>query len=139
MEKAKVEELIEKAKSLGLSGVGFLSGHTVDEVSSWYNGIGPQFLPCELRDKVTDWLGLFEPAAMIHDMRFEMSDGSREMFDFANGEFYANCRKCADAAYGWLNWRRYRAYAVAELMNEFVCGLPGWKAWTDAHEANMVK
>lgn len=139
MEKEKVKSLIEKAENIGLKGVLMLEAWGVDEICLEYNGIGPAFLPSKLREKVTKLLGIFEPAAMIHDLRFGRSDGSRLKFDQANDEFFLNCRECAKAAYGWWNWRRYRAYAVAGLMHEFNCGNPGWKAWMDAYENNKHK
>lgn len=53
MEKAKVEQLIEKAKSLNLMGLGFILSFGIDAICKAYNGIGPQFLPERLRNKVT--------------------------------------------------------------------------------------
>ena len=139
MEKNKVEQLIEKSKALCLVGLDFILSFSIEDICKAYNGIGPQFLPEKLRDKVTSFLGIFEPAALGHDLRFEKSDGTRASFDLANREFVVNCRKCANDAYGWLNWKRYRAYAVIELMNEFNSGDPGWKAWTDAYKRNHAE
>ena len=136
MEKSKVEQLIEKAKSLNLMGLRFILGFGVDAICKAYNGIGPQFLPEKLRNKVTSFLGIFEPAALGHDLRFDQSDGTRESFDYANCEFFVNCHKCAKAAYPWWNWKRYRAYAVIDAMNEFNCSdRGGWKAWLYAYES----
>lgn len=136
MEKSKVEQLIEKAKSLNLMGLRFILGFSIDAICKAYNGIGPQFLPEKLRNKVTSFLGIFEPAALGHDLRSDQSDGTRESFDYANFEFYVNCHKCAKDAYPWWNWKRYRAYAVIDAMNEFNCSdRGGWKAWLDAYES----
>lgn len=136
MEKSKVEQLIEKAKSLNLMGLRFILGFGIDAICKAYNGIGPQFLPEKLRNKVTSFLGIFEPAALGHDLRFDQSDGTRESFDYANCEFYVNCHKCAKDAYPWWNWKRYRAYAVIDAMNELNCSdRGGWKAWLDAYES----
>ena len=46
-----VKQLIEKSKALGLMGLVFLSGFGIEDVLKAYNGIGPQFLPENLRDK----------------------------------------------------------------------------------------
>lgn len=135
MEKNRVEQLVEKAKSLRLEGAECLVGMDMDEVCGAYNGIGPQFLGEKLRDGMTEILHVYEPAALIHDIRFDRSDGTRRSFDRANREFCANCRKCANDAYAWWSWRRYRAYAVIRAMNGFVCADGGWKAWNDAHDA----
>ena len=138
MEKNKVEQLIEKSKTLGLMGLDFILSFSIDAICKAYNGIGPQFLPEKLRNKVTAFLGIFEPAALGHDLRFDNSDGTRASFDYANCEFFVNCHKCAKAAYPWWNWKRYRAYAVIDAMNEFNCSdRGGWKAWLDAYESKM--
>ena len=135
MKKSNVENLIEKSKALGLMGLNFILSFGIDAICKAYNGIGPQFLPEMLRDKVTSFLGIFEPAALVHDLRFDRSDGTRESFDYANCEFFVNCHKCAKAAYPWWSWKRYRAYAVIDAMNEFNCSdRGGWKAWLDSYE-----
>lgn len=137
MEKNKVEQLIEKSKTLGLMGLDFILSFSIDAICKAYNGIGPQFLPEKLRNKVTAFLGIFEPAALGHDLRFDHSDGTRASFDYANCEFFVNCHKCAKAAYPWWSWKRYRAYAVIDAMNEFNCSdLGGWKAWVEAYNRN---
>ena len=137
MEKNKVEQLIEKSKTLGLMGLDFILSFSIDAICKAYNGIGPQFLPEKLRNKVTVFLGIFEPAALGHDLRFDNSDGTRASFDYANCEFFVNCHKCAKAAYPWWNWKRYRAYAVIDAMNEFNCSdRGGWKAWVEAYNRN---
>lgn len=138
MDKSVVIPLIAKAHALELAGLDFLDSFTVDEVCREYNGIGPQFLPENLRNKVTSFLGIFEPAALIHDLRFDKSDGTRAAFDYANCEFFVNCHKCAKNEYKWWNWKRYRAYAVIDAMNEFNCGSGGWKAWLDSFESKMA-
>ena len=55
-----------------------------DVLAREYNGIGPEFFPAKLRDKVTEHLALFEPAALIHDLRNYLSDGMRRRFHRAN-------------------------------------------------------
>ena len=136
MKKSNVENLIEKSKALGLMGLNFILSFGIDAICKAYNGIGPQFLPEKLRDKVTSFLGIFEPAALVHDLRFDRSDGTRESFDYANCEFFVNCHKCAKASYPWWSWKRYRAYAVIDAMNEFNCSdSGGWKAWLDAYKS----
>ena len=132
----EISELIARAVALNLSGSVFVAEHSVDEVRKAYNGVGPQFLPPRLRDFVTKTLGLFEPAAMIHDFRFDQSDGSRAAFDFANREFVENCTKLAYDRYGPLNPKRYRAKAVIRFMEDFNSGDPGWRAWREAYDKN---
>lgn len=120
------------AENSGLEGLDALARYTSEELACIYNGIGADWMPDEMCRKLTDWLSLFEPAALIHDMRNYMSDGSRYGFNFANMEFQTNCLKLADAAYPWYSWRRYRARAAAHIAYDFVSGPGGWKAWMDA-------
>lgn len=101
-----------------------------------YNGIGPEWMEPEIRDKVTKYFSLFEPAALIHDLRNYKSDGSEVAFHDANEEFIRNCKKLAKKKYSWYDWRRYRGLAVAHLLFDFVDGKGGWKAWTDCAEKN---
>lgn len=135
--KAKVGKLIDEARAAGLAGAGWCVGLGVDRVAEEYNGIGPAFLPADVRAKVTEWLALFEPAALIHDCRTGASDGWREGFLAANDEFRRNCHVLAARAYPWWSWRRWRARAVAQVLFGFVSADGfGWKAWLDAFEKN---
>lgn len=127
----KIDELVKTATTAELEGLDFLSDFGYDELAREYNGIGPEWAGAEVREKITAHLSLFEPAALIHDMRNFKSDGLRRAFDRANDEFLHNCLKLADAAYPWYSWKRYRARAAAHLAYDFVAGPGGWKAWMD--------
>lgn len=131
---AYIAALIETALHVGLDGAEWANRYGLLWLSEAYNGIGPEFLPSATRAKVTKWLHVFEPAALIHDARNHVSDGTRKLFEEANAEFLFNCRKLADFWYPWWSWRRYRARFVAGLLYEFVQGEPGWIAWQQAHE-----
>lgn len=128
------DEVRSKAVALNLSGVELFAQLGESTIRKEYNGIGPEFFPAELRAKVTKWLSLFEPAALIHDLRNFQSDGMRWAFNYANTEFLNNCRACANDAYPWYSWRWYRARIVARLLYDFVSGSPGWVAWTDCYK-----
>ena len=132
----KIERLCHAAACAGLSGLELIDGLGFETIARQYNGIGPESFKPELRGKLTRILALFEPAALIHDLRNYLSDGRRETFHFANLEFLANCRTCAKARYPWWSLKRYRAYSVAGLMFKFVDGAPGWRAWMDCYERN---
>ena len=106
------------------------------EFAALYNGIGPDYLPAEVRDKITGWLSLFAPAALIHDVRYAFADGSRKAYNYANIEFRNNCRALADLAYPWYSWRRYRARAVGEILYKCVASSAGWQAWMEATAKN---
>lgn len=139
MEQEKIDSLIERSKAADLDGLDFLSQFTPDQLADGYNGIGPEWMPAELREKVSDYLDLFAPAALIHDMRYQVSDGSRKGFNYANMEFWGNGVKLAEDAYPWYNWRRYRARLAAAALYDCVRSQGGWVAWTEAQRRNFNK
>ena len=123
------------AVAANLEGLDFLSRFTYDQLADGYNGIGPEFLPAWARAKVTKHLALFEPAALPHDLRNDVSDGTREKFLAANDEFRTNCHILAERAYPNDPKRRIAADAAAEILYLFVSADGfGWKAWLEAHE-----
>lgn len=137
---ALIAGLIEVALDAGLRGAEWVDEKGLDWCSEAYNGIGPEFLPPALRAKVTQWLHLFEPAALIHDARNHVSDGFRAAFERANEEFLHNCLVLANRAYPWWRWKRYRARAAAWAMFEFVSSDSiGWRAWLEAHERFVAR
>ena len=135
----EIDELLKIAVEAGLDGLDFLSQFSYAQLADGYNGIGPEFLPPGIREKVTKYLAIFEPAALIHDMRNHVGDGTRRGFNFANIEFRENCLKLANHAYPWYSWRRYRARAVAFILFDFVQGQPGWVAWCEASRKHKAK
>ena len=134
MENEKIDALVKAAVLAGLDGCDFLATFDYEELAREYNGIGPEWLPRTWREKASDCLALFAPAALIHDMRYAASDGTSYGFNYANMEFRENCLKLANERYPWWSWRRYRARAVAMLLFDFVASPGGWKAWQDAYE-----
>ena len=132
----KIDELVKAAVFAELYGVEFLQGFDYATLCREYNGIGPAWAGAELRGLATRYLALFEPAALIHDMRFAASDGTRFGFNFANMEFLENCLKLADHRYPWYYWRRYGARATAHILYDAVRGDGGWKAWQQAFDTN---
>ena len=61
-------ELVRKAYDLKLENVHILDKYSITEIGKIYNGIGPDRFPDWLREIVTKSAGLFEPAALIHDV-----------------------------------------------------------------------
>ena len=135
----EIDELLKIAVEARLEGLDFLASFTYAQLAEGYNGIGPEFLPSAIREKVTAYLHIFEPAALIHDMRNHVGDGTRYGFNYANLEFRANCLKLANFTYPWYSWKRYRARAVAFLLFDFVAGQPGWVAWCEASRKNLAQ
>ena len=136
---AHVAKVVQQATEAQLMGADWAAGHGLAWLVEAYNGIGPEFLGDDLRAKSTEWFRIFEPAALIHDARNHVSDGSRVLFDFANFEFRANCLILADRTYPWWNWRRYRARLIADALYDFVASPAGWKAWLEAHDRHIEK
>ena len=134
-----IDELVTAANAAGLDGLEFLGLFDRATLAREYNGIGPEWAGEKIRAKVTQHLGLFEPAALIHDLRNYESDGTRRAFNYANFEFLGNCLKIANRTYPWYSWRRYRAHAAAHAMFDFVSGPGGWTAWLDCYNKNQKK
>ncbi|MBR3777214.1 MAG: hypothetical protein IKL02_06460 [Kiritimatiellae bacterium] len=153
---AHIDELLKRAIALNLSGVDDLFDISVAELArsyngygtEWwlptaaelarsYNGCGPEWLPSAVREKLTEYFAIFEPAFMIHDWRFSRSDGTRCCFNFANFELEQNLRRIAKAKYGFFNWRRYRALAAAKIIAG-ACDRFGWSAWLDCHKKSLT-
>ena len=134
---AHVAELYKKAVMAGLDGVEFLAEFEDGVLAREYNGIGPEWAGHRIRDWITGKFGVFEPAALIHDMRNYMSDGTRAAFMAANEEFLRNCLKLVNYSFPWYRLRRYTMRGVAMGMYDFVSGPGGWAAWHDCHERNL--
>ena len=137
--RAKIEELLVEANAAGLEGLGWLSQFPIETLAREYNGIGPEWAGSDARDWSTHKFHIFEAAALIHDLRNFVSDGSDDGFIFANREFLTNCLKLANRAYPWYSWRRYRARAVAFALYEFVSGAGGRIAWQQCAARNVAK
>ena len=135
----KIDELLKIAVTLELEGVEFIQSLDYATLCREYNGIGPEWAGRHVRDWITGRFGVFEPAALIHDLRNYESDDTRCGFNYANYEFFINCIKIADASYPWYSWRRYRARALAMAMFDFVSGPGGWTAWHDCYEKRLKK
>jgi len=137
--KEKIQELLDKIAYHDLWGQEFVWELDPELVREAYNGIGPDFLPPTVREKVTNYLSLFEPAALIHDVRNEFSDGTQESFNSANVEFLHNCEILADAAFPWYSPARYLARRVAKILYRCVQGECGWFAWIEAQKNHLKK
>jgi len=134
----KIAELIKIAVEANLDGLEFLKRFSIEEIQEGFNGIGPEFLNAAAREKISEKLDIFLAAAMIHDMRNDVSDGTREAFLYANDEFRRNCIKLADYNYGFFDRKRYRMRLIGEVLYLFVSAdCFGWKAWMDAWHKNL--
>ena len=127
-----IDKLLHAAHIANLDGTADAVAFGVVRLQEAYNGIGPESLPQELRDKVTRYLSLFAPAALIHDMRYDQSDGTRAAWMFANYEFFTNCFRLIREKHAWYDPRRYLAPEAAYLLYLAVSSDGGWQAWNAA-------
>ena len=112
VDEAKIDSLVKAAVLAELDGVEFIQDFDYATLCREYNGIGPEWAGETVRGKLTERLALFEPAALIHDMRNYRSDGTRFGFNYANFEFWGNCVKLVKDAYPWWTWKHWRARAA---------------------------
>lgn len=139
MDENRIEKLIAEATEAGLEGLDFLRCFGLAEIVGEYNGIGPEWAGALVRAVVTEKLAVFEPAALIHDLRNAVSDGTEFCFRAANTEFLHNCLALADRAHPWWSWKRYRARLISHALYDFVSSPGGWLAWIEAHEKNLSR
>lgn len=135
----EINRLVGIAVRERLDGVYWLLSLDRNLVRESYNGIGPEFLRASIRSLVTKWFGLLGPAAVIHDLRNEFSDGTKEKFHEANREFLVNCLKLIEAEYPNGGVKKRAAQRTAFLFFLFVDGDPGWRAWNEAKAAHEKK
>ena len=128
-----VSELIDRAGLADLD-LGTLAGRQDADIAADYNGCGPEWVWDYVREKLTSFLALFEPAFLIHDSDYASSDGSTFDFSLANDRLEMNCLKLANYTYPWYSWRRYRAH-LAALEIASLCRRYGWKAYCQARPA----
>ena len=129
---------MQKCFELELHGVDFIVQHNIQDLAKAYNGIGPEWMPKELRKAIDALSPALKLAAFIHDARYTFSDGSREQFNAANDELEANGLLIANTLYKWWDIRRYitrcKAKAYADLCRKF-----GWEAYQRGCKPNILQ
>lgn len=125
-------ELVQKAQRMNLEGVGILNRFSLAQIQKIYNGIGPDSFPDWLREVVTESAGIFEPAAVIHDVEYDIG-GTWQDFTEANERFKRNCYVLVKDEYGWWNPMRYVWLNKARRWANY-CQLFGWEGF-HKHEA----
>ena len=139
VEESKIDALVKAAVLAGLDGVEFIQDFNYATLCREYNGIGPEWAGAAARQFVTRRLSIFEPPALIHDMRNYKSDGSRKAFHAANDEFLHNCLKIINAHYHEDEKKYAKARAAVFAMYAFVAGPGGWMAWADCNARNLSR
>lgn len=123
----KIEELIRKIKTMELEGAEILNRFSLAQIQKIYNGIGPDRFPDWLRKIVTESAGIFEPAAVIHDVEYDIG-GTWQDFTEANERFRRNCYRLVKAEYPWWSPLRYAWLNKARRWANY-CQLFGWEGF----------
>lgn len=123
----EIKVLVDQALDYNLEGAPLLKAYSTRELQQIFNGIGPSWLPEPIREKLSSWLEIFLPAALIHDVQYAIG-GSKESFDAVNDSFGGNCRIIVKTLYSWWSWKRYAGLRMANYMTE-LCQKYGWSAW----------
>lgn len=119
-------------KCAKLEGREILAGLTEEEIDAAYNGIGADWMPEWLRDKLSKVWHVFEPAAVIHDCQFKHDlDRSIDNFHFRNRQYLNNCLTLTREAYPWWHYKRYVLSHIADGMYDLLedYGLPAWQKY----------
>ena len=132
----EIAALRQKCETLHLEGREILDNYSDAELQKICNGIGPDGIPSFLRRTLNKLHPSLEPAALIHDVEFERSDGSQSAFDASNDRFLANGKR-ASAKYAWYDVRRYAVLSQAYRLAAF-CRCFGGDSWQQAAEKNAA-
>ena len=124
----EINRLKEVCAACALEGREKLYAHTDEELCRIYNGIGPEYFPGCLRTVLDALHPSLAPVALIHDVEWNDSDGTKESFAASNARFRRNGIKVACATFPWWRIRRYKvmwdAWKFARICQRF-----GWTAW----------
>lgn len=123
-----IAELRALAAAAGLEGREVLDRFTDTELRLIYNRLGPDSFPAWLRDLVSDANKWFEAAALIHDVDWYLSDGTREHFTASNKRLRENGHRLARHLFKWYDPRRYLYQNRASRFSNY-CQLAGYSAW----------
>ena len=144
----EINELRSLCTDYDLDGRQILCNYLNSELTHIYNGAGPDSWHDWSRKTLTDFLSLYKPVVLIHDVQFHESDGTREAFDKTVSDWKRNTRKILDAKYPLWTWRMlrlsYRAeraywYSVMRASALGISGTPAYNAWLDAYKRRIQK
>lgn len=110
-----------------LEGAEVLDRFSITEIKGIYNGIGSDVLPDWLRQLITEVAGVFEPAAILHDVEYHIG-GNWEKFTEVNSRFERNCKELVKRKFGWYNPKRYIWLNKARRWANY-CQLFGWQSF----------
>lgn len=142
---SEVKTICDLVEKYQLGGRDVLKLYSIEEIAKIYNGAGPDSWPEIGREILTNFMSLFKPVIMIHDLNFDRSDGTEETFQTVTARWKTNCRIIMEAEYPFWTikqldrqYRRDRAYwfVEMELANLAISGDSARVAWKAAYNRN---
>ena len=124
----EIKELKALANEYQLENREISGKYTIAQLSSIYNGIGPDAFSEWLRKTISALHPSLAVVAFIHDIEWHESNCTREKFKESNERFKTNGYKVAQAKFGWYNPLRYIVMNHARRFGN-ACQLFGWNAW----------
>ncbi len=139
----EVKNICDLAEKYQLDGRDVLKDYSIEEIAEIYNGAGPDSWPELGREVLTNFMSLFKPVILIHDMDFDRSDGTEATFQAVTARWKTNCKLIMNAEYPfWTTrqldrqYRRNRAYWLGEMVlaNLAISGDSAKEAWQAAYD-----
>lgn len=131
----EIAALRQKCNDYKLENREILEKYSDEELQKICNGIGPDCFPGAARKIVDKLHPSLEPVAVVHDVEWWESDGSRASFYASNERFKCNGRKCALAEYPWYDLRRYWVMHKARQFGN-LCQVFGWEFYKGCSKSN---
>lgn len=130
----KIHTLLSQIAEYALETPKNFSMLTAESIADIYNGAGPDWMPAWQRAILTEFLEIFEPVFVIHDIRFNFSDKTKRGFNTANNEMWRNMKRVLSAKFPLsnpLNWLSRAKWYTRAYIAYKACKDCGWKAWTN--------
>lgn len=137
----EVEEYRRQAKEANLSAPKEYWDASAEYLVLICNGCGSDGMPDWAVKALTSLYRNYAPAHNIHDIRYELSDGSARSLELANDEFYINCLRLWRHKYGILRvvnpmalWGLRKIRIAYQALRLF-----GKSAWVTAYKKHLGK
>lgn len=136
-------ELRQDCMSLDLQYPEYFLAIEDQELARIYNGVGAEDWPKPMREFITFIYRHFETSALIHDVRFDYSDGTIKGCQIANKEMFDNLHRTLAKLYPYSKpWLLpFRAYAHFKIYcaEQALSSAAGYQAYLDAFVARSKR